>query len=138
MRPAPESKPVPAHTLVLLVEDEVMLRAVLADQLRETGLTVVEAGNADDALAYLNSGGRADLVFSDLEMPGSMNGMDLAHRIHDQDADIPIILTSGRTWPADQSSILAAFVPKPYEIPWAIAIVLATLGRARSDWGFPT
>ena len=114
-----------------------MLRAVLADQLRETGLTVVEAGNADDALAYLNSGGRADLVFSEIEMPGSMDGMELAERIHAQDADIPIILTSGKTWPRDHSGILTAFVPKPYDIPWAIAIVLATLGRARSDWGFP-
>jgi CheY-like chemotaxis protein len=135
MRPAPESTPVQAHVFVLLVEGEVVLRAVLAGQMRTAGLTVIEAANADDALTYLDLGGHADLVFSDLDMPGSMNGMDLAERIHDRDAGIPIILTSGRAWPQDQRGVVAAFVPKPYDVPWAIAIVLATLGRSRPDSG---
>jgi CheY-like chemotaxis protein len=133
MRPAPESQSRSTHVFVLLVEDEVVIRVVLAEQMREAGLTVIEVGRADDALAYLQSGGRADLVFSDVEMPGAMNGLDLAMRIHELDADIPIILTSGKALPGDRSGILAAFVPKPYDVDWAIAVVLAALGLSRSE-----
>ncbi len=133
MVPAPESKPVAARTLVLVVEDEVLLRAVLADQLREAGLTVVEAGNADEALAYLNSGGRVDLVFSDIEMPGSMNGLALAREIRVRHSTLPIILTSGKSWPWEQNGSLGAFIPKPYDLARAISIVLSTLGLLRPD-----
>ena len=133
MMPAPESKPAAARIVVLIVEDEVLMRAVLAGQLRESGLTVVEAGDVDEALAYLNSDGAVDLVFSDIEMPGSMNGLELARRIRGRNAALPIILTSDKSWPGEQNGVLGAFIPKPYDVARALSMVLATLGLSRPD-----
>jgi len=71
---------------VLLVEDEVLVRMMLADQLREAGCTVVEASDADEALLLLRQNlVRIDLVISDVRMPGSMDGLGLA-RVIDQSA----------------------------------------------------
>lgn len=99
-----------------------LLRALLADQLREAGLTVVEAGHSDEALAYLNSGGQVDLVFSDIEMPGSMNGLELAREVRARHSTLPIILTSGKSWRGAQNVGLGAFIPKPYDVARAISI----------------
>ena len=132
MGPAPESLPTPARAYVLVAEDEVLVRALLAGQLREAGLTVVEAGNADEAWAYISSDARVDLVFSDVEMPGSMSGLELARRIRSRNAALPIILTSGRGWPSAEGG-LGAFIPKPYDLDRVISIVLATLGLSRPD-----
>ena len=60
---------------VLVVEDEFIVRYGLADELRESGFRVVEANSADEAWKYLTAGGRADLIFSDVQMPGAMSGM---------------------------------------------------------------
>ncbi|MEI9987777.1 MAG: response regulator [Aliidongia sp.] len=73
MVPRPDEQPGQAH--ILLVEDDVLVRFVVADRLREAGLAVIEAATADEALSYLAAGGRVDLAFTDIEMPGSMNGV---------------------------------------------------------------
>ena len=132
MVPAPELSPHPLHACILVAEDEVLVRAVVSAELRDTGFTVVEAANADEAWAYLNSGGPVDLVFSDVEMPGSMSGLELARRIRGRNVTLPIILTSGKGWPGGGEG-LAAFIPKPYDIGRVISIVLATLGLSRPD-----
>jgi PleD family two-component response regulator len=79
MVPEPNSEPVPAH--VLLVEDEVLIRSVIAETLRDAGLLVIEAANADEAWSYLQTGASVDLVFSDIQMPGSMDGIELARKV---------------------------------------------------------
>jgi CheY-like chemotaxis protein len=69
----PENRQIPT---VLLVEDEVLVRMMLADQLREAGCTVVEAPDADQALLILRQNlVRIDIVISDIRMPGSMDGL---------------------------------------------------------------
>jgi two-component system, response regulator PdtaR len=124
----PDVQPVPAR--ILVVEDEVLIRFVLADELRLAGFTVIEAACAAEALAYIAAGGAVDLVFSDVHMPGSLDGLDLARLLRAQYPLLPIILTSGN--PGSQSlEGLAMFVAKPYGIERALSIIFETLGLQR-------
>ncbi|QDX28183.1 response regulator [Sphingomonas suaedae] len=114
---------------VLVVEDEPFLRSLLADELRDVGFTVVEAANADEALAYAQVNRNIDLVFSDIQMPGSMNGIALAASLRAANPALPVILTSGNIVP-DTVTQLSAFVPKPYRLAEAVSLVFKTLGVA--------
>src|ERR1051325_2951974 len=86
---------------VLVVEDEMVLRMRAVDIVEDAGFTAVEAVNADEALAILE--GRSDiaLLFTDIQMPGSMDGLKLAHAVHSRWPDIGIILVSGQMKPSD-------------------------------------
>jgi CheY-like chemotaxis protein len=118
-----------SHTArILVVEDEVLIRAVIAEELRLEGFSVIEADRADDALTYIKAGEQVDLVFSDIQTPGSLNGLQLAETLRDKYPDIPVILTSGNALPR-HVGIVEAFVPKPYDVMQTIALVSEILGR---------
>ena len=70
---------------VLVVEDEILVRLTMADCLRAAGYVVVEAANATEALAVLTSGEPVDVIFTDVRMPGAMDGLMLARWVHEQD-----------------------------------------------------
>jgi CheY-like chemotaxis protein len=81
---------------VLVVEDEVLIRLSVADYLRDCGFRVLEAAHADEAVAILEHGqDPVDVVFSDINMPGSMNGFELARWIRANRPGICVILASG-------------------------------------------
>lgn len=77
MREQAETQPETTQQHVLIVEDEVLIRAPLAEHLREAGFNVIEANTADEAWSCLQTGMPVDLVFSDIRMPGSMDGLEL-------------------------------------------------------------
>ena len=81
---------------VLVVEDEMVLRMRAVDIVEDAGFTAVEAVNADEALSILESRSDISLLFSDIQMPGSMDGLKLAHAVHDRWPSIKIILVSGQ------------------------------------------
>ncbi len=81
--------------VILVVEDEVLVRTAAAFQLRSLGYTVLEAGNASQALEVLQSRMRIDLVFTDVMMPGLLDGADLARVVLSEYPAIRIMLTSG-------------------------------------------
>jgi CheY-like chemotaxis protein len=103
---------------ILVVEDEVLIRFVIADYLRECGYHVMEAANAAEAVALLEvEAAPIDLVFSDVQMPGDMDGFGLAHWVRDNRPGLPIILTSGNARTADLGEKLCEIGPiegKPY------------------------
>ncbi|HEV2565683.1 MAG TPA: response regulator [Microvirga sp.] len=103
---------------VLVVEDEVLIRLVIADYLRECGYRVHEAVNAEEAVAILQSPEvSVDVVFSDVEMPGSMDGFGLARWIRANKPGTQVILTSGAERSADIAATLCEAGPlmeKPY------------------------
>lgn len=103
---------------VLVVEDEVLTRLVIADYLRECGYRVHEAVSADEAIAILQSPEvSVDVVFSDVEMPGSMDGFGLARWIRANKPGMQVILTSGAERSADIAGTLCEAGPllkKPY------------------------
>src|SRR5947209_9906551 len=83
-------------TNVLVVEDEMVLRLRAVDIVEDAGFTAVEAVSADEALAILESRSDISLLFSDIQMPGSMDGLMLAHAVHERWPAIKIILVSGQ------------------------------------------
>jgi CheY-like chemotaxis protein len=111
---------------ILVVEDEALIRALIAEEIRLEGFSVIEAGRADDALTYTKAGEQVDLVFSDIRMPGSLDGLQLAEILHDDYPDIPVVLTSGNP-PPGHVGIAEAFVPKPYDVRQTIALMSAIL-----------
>ena len=111
-------EPVPAPPpAVLVVEDDVLVRTVLAAYLRECGFDVVEAGSADEAIRVLEAGIRVDIVFSDVNMPGSMDGFGLAQWLRRERPGLKIILTTGAGRTAKEADELCEHGPilaKPY------------------------
>src|SRR4029078_9163670 len=102
---------------VLVVEDEPLISMDIADRLRETGFSVFEAESADAAIRILETRSDIHLVFTDIDMPGSMDGLKLATYVRDRWPPIKLIVTSGHVAPAD--GILpkgGRFFPKPYEV----------------------
>jgi CheY-like chemotaxis protein len=81
---------------VLVVEDEMLLRMRAVDMVEDAGFTPIEAINADEALAILESRSDIELLFTDIQMPGSMDGLKLAYAVHERWPLIKIILVSGQ------------------------------------------
>ena len=82
--------------VVLVVEDEMLLRMRAVDMVEDAGFTPVEAVDADEAVAILESRSDIALLFTDIQMPGSMDGLKLAHAVHERWPPIKIILVSGQ------------------------------------------
>src|SRR3989440_13083620 len=82
--------------VVLVVEDEMLLRMRAVGMVEDAGLTPVEAVDADEAVAILESRSDIALLFTDIQMPGSMDGLRLAHAVHKRWPPIKIILVSGQ------------------------------------------
>jgi CheY-like chemotaxis protein len=102
--------------VVLVVEDEPMLRMYAVDIVEEAGFTALEANSADEAVRILEKRADIRIVFTDIEMPGSMNGIKLAQAIRGRWPPIELILTSGRTWVRDEDiPARGRFLPKPYQ-----------------------
>jgi CheY-like chemotaxis protein len=102
---------------ILIVEDEVLTRMALAEDLRDAGYSVVQASNADEAMAYLNTGSQIDLVFSDVRMPGSMDGLELARRLGVERPALPVVLASAGT------GGIATFIAKPYRMEQVLSTI---------------
>jgi DNA-binding NtrC family response regulator len=104
--------------IVLIVEDETLLRLAAAEHLRDGGFVVIEAANGEEAQAVLESGVSIDLVFSDINMPGALDGVELAVWVAAQDRAPPLLLTSGIASVLDAARAacpnVLAFLAKPY------------------------
>lgn len=83
-------------TLVLVVEDEFLIRMNTVEMVEEAGYTAIEASNADEALGILDRRNDIRIVFTDINMPGSMNGLELAEAVAEAWPQIRVALTSGR------------------------------------------
>jgi CheY-like chemotaxis protein len=118
--------------VVLVVEDEMLLRMRAVDMVEDAGFTSVEAVDADEAVAILESRSDIALLFTDIQMPGSMDGLKLAHAVHERWPPIKIILVSGQLKlanadiPAD-----SRFFGKPLEAGEMIAEMRNLIGQAR-------
>jgi CheY-like chemotaxis protein len=103
---------------VLVVDDEVMIRLVIADYLRECGYRVFEAGCPEDAVSILRSDLKIDIVFTDLELPGQSSGLELARWIRRRYPAVKVILASGLYSAAELAGELCEAGPpiiKPYD-----------------------
>jgi CheY-like chemotaxis protein len=120
-----------APPVILVVEDEMLPRMRAIDMVEDAGYTSVEAVDADEALAVLESRSDIALLLTDIQMPGSMDGLKLAHAVRKRWPPIKIILVSGQLKsanidiPADSS-----FLEKPLEAKKILAQMRRLLGDA--------
>lgn len=137
MQPSPADAELPKT--ILVVEDEVLVRLVISDYLRECGYQVVEAAGTDEAKQVLQSGTKVDLIFSDVQLPGQADGIALASWVKEQYPGIPVILTSGWAGAAEKARDLChegPLVVKPYGHGMVLQRIQSLLsGAQRQDRG---
>src|SRR5471032_1609668 len=109
------STPAGKPPVVLVVEDEPLLRMLAVEVVEEAGFVAIEARDADEAVVLLESRSDITLLFTDINMPGSMDGLKLAHAVRGRWPPIKILLVSGqvRLQPSQLPSS-SRFVRKPY------------------------
>ena len=103
--------------ILLVVDDDLMVREPIADYLREEGYEVLEAGDAHEAIDMVDHADHVDLVFSDVRMPGELDGVGLARWVRAHRPDVPVLLTSGydgKGWLGNDLSRDVRLLQKPY------------------------
>lgn len=107
----PHAKPV-----ILIVDDEPMIRMFAADVIADAGFTSIEAADAAEAMALLTAHPEVTILFTDINMPGPFDGLELARKVHVLRPDVQLIIASGRERPA-RADIPddGTFVAKPYQ-----------------------
>jgi two-component sensor histidine kinase len=114
---------------VLVVEDEMILRMRAVDIVEDAGFRSVQAVNADEAISILESRSDISLLFTDIQMPGSIDGLKLAHAVHDRWPSIKIILVSGEVKPSDAERPQdSRFFGKPLGVQQMIAELQGMVG----------
>jgi len=104
-----------SEIVVLVVEDEPLVRMGIVDYLEDQGFSVLEAAEADEAVEILSGNSAVQILFTDVDMPGTMDGLKLAAAVRKRWPPVKIIVTSGHRkvglldLPTD-----ARFLPKPY------------------------
>ena len=104
----------PRVPTVLVVDDEAMVRAPIAEYLRDCGYHVLEADDARQAMSLVETPGQVDLVFSDVRMPGELDGAGLAHWIRSHHPEVPVLLTSGYSAASSHLPREVGLIEKPY------------------------
>jgi CheY-like chemotaxis protein len=116
--------------VILIVEDEFLLRMDSADMISEAGFEVVQAANADEAIAILTARTDIHVVFTDIQMPGSMDGLKLARFVRDRWPPIKIVATSGHVRVGDDDLPAGSvFLHKPYRGDEIIGALRELTGR---------
>lgn len=126
-----ESQTTSRPLVVLLVEDEPLVRMLGVDVLEDAGFTVVEAANAAEALKALESRTDVRVLFTDVNMPGELDGLELARLVHERWPEIRLLIASGQVFPApEELPDNGQFVPKPWEPTAVVKRIQAMVGKA--------
>lgn len=116
------------RTVALIVDDEFLARTMAADVVAGAGFEVVEAPNADEGMRILQGHPDIRLLVTDIEMPGSMDGLELACAVRQRWPNIDVVVTSGRWRPGlDELPDCGRFMPKPFS-PLDLAEILKSFG----------
>jgi two-component system, response regulator PdtaR len=107
--------------VVLLVEDELVMRWSVADSLREAGFTVIEAASGHEATSICRSDVSVHLLFTDINLLGSDTGLDVAEYFRTHRPEVPVLYTSGKEIDAARRVHGSEFLPKPYQLENAVS-----------------
>lgn len=116
---------------VLLVEDEPMIADMISDALIDEGFNVFAVADGEGALRYLESGSKVDVLFTDINLAGVMDGSELAERARELRPELPIVYASGRCSPSAMQPLVARsmFLPKPYS-PIEVCTLISRMASA--------
>jgi CheY-like chemotaxis protein len=125
----------PVRPTILVVEDELLVRMCAASCLMQAGFDVIEAADGDEARCAFEARGDIALLFTDVDMPGSLDGLSLAREIRRRRPGLPVIVTTGKVTPReDQMPSGGRFLAKPY-VPEVLPKIVA---QALTCWpGLP-
>ncbi|MCB1499932.1 MAG: response regulator [Bauldia sp.] len=118
--------------VVLVVEDEILIREDVIDVLEQDGFVALRAGTVGEALDVLTRRCDVRAVFTDIQMPGGLDGLDLARHVTDERPGLPVLVTSGRARAPEALPPASRFIPKPY-LPDTVARVLREMMAGRVD-----
>jgi CheY-like chemotaxis protein len=102
--------------VILVVEDELLIRGNVVESLRDAGYVVVETESGEEAIAFCKSGISIDIVFTDINLAGAANGWDVVEAFRMERPKVPVLYTSGK--PVDPARLIpgSVFVAKPYQV----------------------
>jgi CheY-like chemotaxis protein len=131
----PNGKPevLSSSKTILVVDDDVFTRLVIADDLMQAGFRVIQAATADEAMKVLLSAIEIDLMTTDIHMPGSMDGLGLASRLREWQPQLKIVVLSSDAEVARSSGAGDVFIDKPHWSPDLIRRVNQLLGLESDD-----
>lgn len=114
---------------LLVAEDDIFIRSMIAEFLRDAGFDVLEASNADEAMAHFEAQNDIDLLFSDVRMPGSMDGSELARQVRGRWPGTHVVLTSGYsdTLLETKAKMQEPILAKPYRPLSVLAAILSAV-----------
>ena len=122
---------------VLLVEDEVLIRMMMGEILRDEGFEVIEAWSGDEAVKLLASCGPLEALFTDVRMPGDVDGIDLAHHVRLSHPGLPVLVVSG--YAVNLTERLGGlkppvkFLDKPYDFAMVVVALNGMISTQQSD-----
>lgn len=122
-----------AKTTVLVVEDEVLIRLMIADALRAQGLNVIEASNGDEAMRVLQSALPVALLLTDIRMASEMDGLALAHAARTTRPGLKLIIASSLEANDELTNLADAFFSKPYTLKTIVDRVKSLLSEVDHD-----
>ncbi|AZF39214.1 Response regulator [Pseudomonas sp. R4-39-08] len=121
-----------AQPSILVLEDDEIIRALMVDVLEDFGALVKSFSSADEGMIYLEQGDDpVDLIVSDIQMPGLLNGYDLSRVVAHRWPEVQVVLTSGNTTIASQLGGSVRFLPKP----WSTDHLLECVQKALTQQG---
>ncbi|KRP61921.1 response regulator [Pseudomonas trivialis] len=117
-----------AQPSILVLEDDEIIRALMVDVLEDFGAVVTSFPSADEGMIYLERGDEpVDLIVSDVQMPGLLNGYDLSRVVAHRWPEVQVLLTSGNTRIAEELGGSVRFLPKPWSTSHLIECVQTAL-----------
>lgn len=125
LRVEAEIAPAGPGVRVLVVDDEVLVRALISETLREAGCEVIEAASAEEAIEVLRATAEPDVLVTDVMLPGEIDGVQLAARVRQTMPNTKVIVTSGHASATEVNGVADVFLPKPFEL-WRL------IGQVRS------
>ena len=129
----------PQPIRLLLVEDEFLISEMVSEDLSEQGFSVCAVSNASDALSHLASA-PVDILFTDIKLPGGMDGITLARRARDMKPDLPVVYASGHVGMLDLEARVpgSIFIAKPYVSALVGRVLVSVMKAGAGRVGSPT
>ena len=118
----------PESAVVLVVEDEFLVREMIAEELREAGFGVLEAADGETASTLLMADQPIDVLFTDIRLPGKLDGWEIARLARTQRSMLPVIYATGYTVDRSAEVAGAIFLSKPYEPSQVVRMIRQLLG----------
>lgn len=116
---------------VLVVDDEPLVLLIAAGMIEQAGWTALEAANSAEAIEILSTHPHIDLLFTDINMPGAMNGLELAGLVHERHPQVGLVITSGKGfWRDYVTPDHGAFLQKPYTYDELVKVLSDKLAAA--------